>query len=148
MVGRPHRGRSAAPGAGHAAVLVWINRVSGAVLLVFGVAAIVAALGASDRAGDRRPGRAAYDLAHGWPTPSRVVAIVPVGTLEGAKSRLGAVLDAEERRELSTAWPDGRSRRRSPRPAIDETIVVTPRRTRRGARGRAGRGRSASGARA
>ncbi len=32
--------------------------------------------------------------------PDRVIAIVPVRALEGAKSRLGDVLDAEERRDL------------------------------------------------
>jgi 2-phospho-L-lactate guanylyltransferase len=32
--------------------------------------------------------------------PARVAAIVPVGTLEGAKSRLGGSLDAEERQDL------------------------------------------------
>ncbi len=31
---------------------------------------------------------------------SRVAAIIPVGTLEGAKTRLGEMLDAEERRDL------------------------------------------------
>src|SRR4051812_16906207 len=32
----------------------------------------------------------------------RIVVIVPVGTLDGAKSRLGGTLDAEERRDLAT----------------------------------------------
>jgi 2-phospho-L-lactate guanylyltransferase len=31
---------------------------------------------------------------------SRIAAIIPVGTLEGAKTRLGEMLDAEERRDL------------------------------------------------
>ena len=31
---------------------------------------------------------------------TRIAAIIPVGTLEGAKTRLGEMLDAEERREL------------------------------------------------
>jgi 2-phospho-L-lactate/phosphoenolpyruvate guanylyltransferase len=34
------------------------------------------------------------------PTPPRIAAIVPVGSLGGAKSRLGGWLDAEERQEL------------------------------------------------
>jgi 2-phospho-L-lactate guanylyltransferase len=33
--------------------------------------------------------------------PSRIAAIIPVGTLEGAKSRLGETLDAEERQDLA-----------------------------------------------
>lgn len=33
--------------------------------------------------------------------PSRIAAIIPVGTLEGAKSRLGDTLDAEERQDLA-----------------------------------------------
>jgi len=55
-----------------------------------------------------------------------VVAIVPVGVLEGAKSRLGETLDAEERRDLvigllrTTLDATGRT------PEIAETIVVTP----------------------
>ena len=31
---------------------------------------------------------------------TRIAAIIPVGTLEGAKTRLGEALDAEERRDL------------------------------------------------
>lgn len=34
------------------------------------------------------------------PVPLRVAAIIPVGTLEGAKTRLGDTLDAEERHDL------------------------------------------------
>jgi 2-phospho-L-lactate/phosphoenolpyruvate guanylyltransferase len=34
------------------------------------------------------------------PGPLRIAAIIPVGTLEGAKTRLGDTLDAEERRDL------------------------------------------------
>lgn len=34
------------------------------------------------------------------PAAVRIAAIVPVGTIEGAKSRLGATLDAEERQDL------------------------------------------------
>lgn len=33
--------------------------------------------------------------------PSRIAAIIPVGTLEGAKTRLGETLDAEERQDLA-----------------------------------------------
>lgn len=33
--------------------------------------------------------------------PTRIAAIVPVGTLEGAKTRLGETLDAEERQDLA-----------------------------------------------
>ncbi len=32
--------------------------------------------------------------------PTRIAAIIPVGTLEGAKTRLGGTLDAEERQDL------------------------------------------------
>ena len=57
----------------------------------------------------------------------RVIAVIPVGTLDGAKSRLGAVLDAEERRDLVTRLADGTIRAVvGVGPAIAETIVVTP----------------------
>jgi 2-phospho-L-lactate guanylyltransferase len=59
-------------------------------------------------------------------TRGTVVAVIPVGTLSGAKSRLGAVLDAEERLELTlrlarrTIEATVASRR------IGEVLVVTP----------------------
>jgi 2-phospho-L-lactate guanylyltransferase len=56
----------------------------------------------------------------------RVVAIVPVGSIEGAKSRLGAVLDAEERRDLALRLADATVRAAMTTPGIDETLVVTP----------------------
>ena len=58
---------------------------------------------------------------------SRVVAVIPIGTLDGAKSRLGAVLDAEERRDLVTRLAETTIRAVvGVGPAIAETIVVTP----------------------
>jgi 2-phospho-L-lactate/phosphoenolpyruvate guanylyltransferase len=59
-------------------------------------------------------------------TAARVVAIVPVGSIEGAKSRLGAVLDAEERRDLALRLADNTIRAAVGTPGIDETLVVTP----------------------
>jgi 2-phospho-L-lactate/phosphoenolpyruvate guanylyltransferase len=61
-----------------------------------------------------------------------VVAIVPVGTLAGSKSRLGAVLDAEEREELSLRLARTTIAAVVATPGIDETIVVTPDDTVRG----------------
>jgi 2-phospho-L-lactate guanylyltransferase len=55
-----------------------------------------------------------------------VVAIVPVGTLAGSKSRLGAVLDAEEREELSLRLARTTIAAVVATPGVDETIVVTP----------------------
>ena len=59
-------------------------------------------------------------------TRRRIVAIVPVGAIEGAKSRLGAVLDAEERRDLAIRLANGTIRAAVATPGIDETLVVTP----------------------
>jgi 2-phospho-L-lactate/phosphoenolpyruvate guanylyltransferase len=56
----------------------------------------------------------------------RVVAIVPVGQLEGAKSRLGEVLDAEERHELVTRMVRRTVAASVATPGIAETLVVTP----------------------
>jgi 2-phospho-L-lactate/phosphoenolpyruvate guanylyltransferase len=61
------------------------------------------------------------------PGPSRrIVAIVPVGSLERAKSRLGAVLDAEERRDLVLRLAERTIRAVLATPGIAETLVVTP----------------------
>ncbi|MEP6638693.1 MAG: 2-phospho-L-lactate transferase, partial [Chloroflexota bacterium] len=49
--------------------------------------------------GAARTGPASVALAPALPYP-RVAAIIPVGTLEGAKTRLGGTLDAEERHDL------------------------------------------------
>ena len=55
-----------------------------------------------------------------------VVAIVPVGALDGAKSRLGAVLDAEERRDLVTRLVRQTIGTLVATQGIAETLVVTP----------------------
>lgn len=60
------------------------------------------------------------------PATRRVVAIVPVGTLDGAKSRLGAVLDAEERLELTKLLARRTIGAAIATPGVTETIVVTP----------------------
>jgi 2-phospho-L-lactate/phosphoenolpyruvate guanylyltransferase len=60
------------------------------------------------------------------PSAPTVVAIVPIGRLEGAKSRLGAVLDAEERYELVTDLAERTIRAVVATPGIAETMVVTP----------------------
>ncbi len=56
----------------------------------------------------------------------RVVAIVPVGTLAGAKSRLGEVLDAEERLDLTVRLLRATIAATSGSARIAETLVVTP----------------------
>jgi 2-phospho-L-lactate/phosphoenolpyruvate guanylyltransferase len=57
---------------------------------------------------------------------SLVHAVIPIGTLDGAKSRLGAVLDAEERRDLVTRLAGATIRAAVATPGIAETIVITP----------------------
>jgi 2-phospho-L-lactate guanylyltransferase len=56
----------------------------------------------------------------------RVVAVVPVGTFDGAKSRLGETLDAEERRDLATRLLARTLEAALATPGIDEVLVVTP----------------------
>lgn len=58
--------------------------------------------------------------------PDHLIAIVPVGTLAGSKSRLGAVLDAEEREELALRLATLTIRAALEARRVDETIVVTP----------------------
>jgi 2-phospho-L-lactate guanylyltransferase len=60
------------------------------------------------------------------PALRAVVAVIPVGMLEGAKSRLGAVLDAEERRDLVARLALTTIRAAVATPGIAETIVITP----------------------
>jgi 2-phospho-L-lactate/phosphoenolpyruvate guanylyltransferase len=56
----------------------------------------------------------------------RTIAIVPVGAIDGAKSRLGAVLDAEERRDLALRLTDGTIRAAVATPGVVEVLVITP----------------------
>src|SRR5436190_445933 len=58
--------------------------------------------------------------------PPRLVAIVPVGALDGAKSRLGAVLDAEERLELTVRLARRTIAAAVAASRIDEVLVITP----------------------
>ena len=65
-------------------------------------------------------------MVHATSPAQRIVALVPVGALEGAKSRLGGTLDAEERRELAIEMLDRTIRATLETPGIDETLVVSP----------------------
>jgi 2-phospho-L-lactate guanylyltransferase len=60
------------------------------------------------------------------PTTRRVVAVIPVGTLDGAKSRLGETLDAEERRDLATRLLERTLAAALATPGLAEVLVVTP----------------------
>lgn len=68
---------------------------------------------------------AASALDQGAP-PSRLVVIVPVGALEGAKSRLGETLDAEERRDLVGRMLGRTVRAALATPGVAEVLVVSP----------------------
>ena len=56
----------------------------------------------------------------------RLVAIIPVGSLDGAKSRLGAVLDAEERLDLTIRLARRTISAAVAAERVDEVLVVTP----------------------
>jgi 2-phospho-L-lactate guanylyltransferase len=57
---------------------------------------------------------------------SRLVAVVPVGSLEGAKSRLGDRLDAEERQQLVLELLDRTVRAALDAPSVASVVVVSP----------------------
>ena len=56
----------------------------------------------------------------------RIVAVVPVRGLEGAKSRLGGVLDAEERRDLVSTLLRRVVEAAAATPGVTEVVVVSP----------------------
>lgn len=58
--------------------------------------------------------------------PRSVVIIIPVGGLDGAKSRLGDVLDAEERQELVRRLAQATIRAAVAAAGASDTIVITP----------------------
>jgi 2-phospho-L-lactate guanylyltransferase len=66
------------------------------------------------------------DTPSAVPAFARIAAIVPVGYIEGAKSRLGAVLDAEERRDLVLDLLERTVAAVVASPGIAEVIVITP----------------------
>lgn len=60
------------------------------------------------------------------PSTETIVAIIPVGSLEGAKSRLGAVLDAEERHDLAARLARRTIAAAVSTPSVEEVLVITP----------------------
>ncbi|HEY0444362.1 MAG TPA: 2-phospho-L-lactate guanylyltransferase [Candidatus Limnocylindrales bacterium] len=65
---------------------------------------------------------------HAAPPPAtrRLVIVIPVGTLDGAKSRLGGSLDAEERRDLAIRLLTRTIAAAKATPGVAEVLVVTP----------------------
>ena len=59
-------------------------------------------------------------------TSPTVYAVIPVGAVEGAKSRLGSVLDAEERHDLVMRLAEKTIRAVVSTPGVAETLVITP----------------------
>lgn len=62
----------------------------------------------------------------GRPHAGRVAAIVPVGTLAGAKTRLGETLDAEERQDLVDRLLERTLEAALAVDALDDVLVVSP----------------------
>lgn len=60
------------------------------------------------------------------PDRPHLVAIIPVGSLDGAKSRLGAVLDAEERLELTLRLARTTIAAAVAAERVDDVLVITP----------------------
>ena len=58
--------------------------------------------------------------------PRPATAVIPMRSFEGAKSRLGSVLDAEERRDLVTRLLQRTIAASLATPGVDEAIVVSP----------------------
>lgn len=58
--------------------------------------------------------------------PPSTIAIIPVRSLEGSKSRLGAVLDAEERRDLAETLARRTISAAVAASRVAETLVITP----------------------
>jgi len=73
----------------------------------------------ADRSGDGPPND------HGRQGAGRLIALVPVRSIEGAKSRLGDVLDAEERRDLVVRMLERTIRAATGSARIAATIVVS-----------------------
>ena len=59
-------------------------------------------------------------------SPDRLIAIIPVGALDDAKSRLGAVLDAEERLDLSLRLTRRTISAALAATRVDDVFVITP----------------------
>lgn len=57
---------------------------------------------------------------------ARLAAIIPVGAFDGAKSRLGGTLDAEERRDLAETMLERTVRAALDTERIDDVLVVSP----------------------